>query len=73
MRGPYVPLPYFAGYGSFSISCLLKSNIVKSNFQYHPKCVQLQVSHVCFADDLFPLSPTCIYGRAAGVDGVVSV
>lgn len=23
------------------------------NFQFHPKCEQLQVSHICFADDLF--------------------
>ena len=39
-----------------AFSCILKTHIQSSSFQFHPKCENLQVSHVCFVDDLFLLS-----------------
>lgn len=39
-----------------AFSGLLKANTVNSDFQYHDRCERPQITHVCFADDLFILS-----------------
>lgn len=43
-----------------AFSCLLNRRAQRVNFVYHPKCVELQITHVCFADDLFiPAGADC--------------
>ena len=39
-----------------AFSALLKDNTTNSGFHYHDRCERMQISHVCFADDLFILS-----------------
>lgn len=39
-----------------AFSSLLTQNIGTGDFQYHPKCQSLGISHVAFADDLFILN-----------------
>lgn len=34
------------------LSRLLKCRVVEKNFQFHPKCLRLNITHLCFADDV---------------------
>lgn len=49
-----------------AFSCLLQHKTQTEQFQFHPKCGELQVSHVCFADDLFILA-------AADVNSIITI
>lgn len=48
---PYLFLMFMEAF-----SCTLKENIMQRGFKFHPSCEQLQVSHLCFTDDLFLFS-----------------
>ncbi|XP_071916282.1 uncharacterized protein [Coffea arabica] len=37
-------------------SCLIDHRVAQGGFSFHPKCKELNVIHVIFADDLFLLS-----------------
>lgn len=39
-----------------AFSTLFQRKIQNGNFTFHPKCSEMQISHVCFADDLFNFS-----------------
>lgn len=39
-----------------AFTCILDANIEYGGFTYHPKCKQLAISHISFADDLFILA-----------------
>lgn len=39
-----------------SFSNMLDAQVLRSGFVFHPRCSEMRISHVIFADDLFVLS-----------------
>ena len=48
---PLSPFLFLIVMEAFSLS--LSKAVLHPRFDFHPKCKQIKISHLCFADDLF--------------------
>lgn len=51
------------------LSCLIDKAVVEKQICYHPKCKNIQMTHLCFSDDLMVF----IDGQQRSIEGVLGI
>lgn len=51
------------------LSHMIDKAAVERKIGYHPKCKQIQLTHLCFADDLMVF----VDGKRSSIEGIINI